>query len=210
MIHGRYHRLYGFAVSKAENRDFRPGQKFFNYNLRAAFTKDFVFHDGSNCIKCLRFILCNHNAFSQCQAVCFNDSRIGILFPEISLCFLRVMKYSVFCSRNVILLHQLFGKYLASFQNSGIFLRAKGHEAFCLHCICHAQNQRIIRCNKYQINSQFFCQPYHAVNIGCLYREAFCILGNTAVSRCAVQCINLRTFCQLHDNGVLSSAAADH
>ena len=210
MIHGRDHRPYRLTIGKAEDGNLRTGQKFFNDDLRTALSEDLVLHDRGDGIECFLLILCNDNALAQRQTIRLDDSRILVLVFQISLSCFRIIEYTIFCGRNVILLHQFLGKHLAAFQNCRIFLGTKGHKALCLHGICHAQNQRIIRCNKDQIYFQLFCQLDHAVNIGCLYRKALGILGNTAVAGCAVQRIYLRTLCQFHDDGVFSSAAADN
>ena len=210
VIHGRNHRLNSFAVCEAKHRNFRTSQEFFDDNLGTAFPEDLVFHDRCDRIKSFLFILGNDNAFSQCKTVCFDNCGIFVLLFQVSFSFLRLVKYTIFRSRNVILLHQFLGEHLAALQNRCVFLRSKGHEALCLHRICHAQYQRIVRCNKHQIHCQFLCQLDHTVNIGCLYRKTLRILGNAAVARCTVKCLDLRALCQFHDDGVFPSAAANH
>ena len=210
MIHRGHHRNNGLAICKGKYRNFRPCQKFFYNNGAAAFAEHLVFHHALDSLFCFFQIGCNDNAFSQSQTICFDDGRELIFLLDVCNGCICIVENFILCGRNVILLHQFLGECFAAFDDCSRLIRAKGCKSSCLHGIDHTQYQRVIRCNKNQINCQLLCQCNHAFYIGCLHRKAFCIFGDSAVSRCTVQGIHLFAFFQFADDGVFSAAAANN
>ena len=105
MILGRDHWFDCFGIGKSQYRNLRTGQKLFNDDVTAAFTENFIFHHGANCLLCLRKILRNDHAFSQCQTVRFNNRRIDVFGADIVNCLVRVVEHLILSSRNMVFFH---------------------------------------------------------------------------------------------------------
>ena len=210
MIHRGDHRHNGFAVRECQHGNFRTGQEFLDNQLGTALAEDLVFHNGAHGIACFLLGKCDDDTLAECQTVRLYDSRIGILLTDIRHCLFRIVKDLVFCRRNTIFLHQVLGKDLAALNDRGSLGRSEHLEAVCAQQICHTKHERIIRCNEYPVYGELFRQLEHPVQIGRLDRIAFGKFCNAAVSRRAVEFGDQRRFAELHDNGVLSAAAADY
>ncbi|CCZ83714.1 unknown [Ruminococcus sp. CAG:254] len=152
VIHRGHHRNNGFPVCKGKYRNFRPCQKFFYNNRAAAFAEHLVFHHALDSLFCFFQIGCNDNAFSQSQTICFDDGRELIFLLDVCNGCICIVENFILCGRNVILLHQFLGECLAAFDDCSRLIGAKGCKSSCLHGIDHTQYQRVIRCNKDQIN----------------------------------------------------------
>ena len=210
MVHRGDHRCDAFAVRECQHGDLRTRQEFLNDELRAALAEDFILHNGANCVDCLLLGLRNDNALAECKTVCLDDRRISILLFDIADCGFGIGKDLIFCGRDAVFLHEILREHLAALNDRGSLGGTEDLEAVFTHQIRHAEHQRIIRRNENPINSELFGKRKHAVQISCLHRKTLGIFCNAAVARCTVESGDQRGFAELHNNGVLSAAAADY
>ena len=204
------HRHYRFSVGKRQHRHFRPGNKFLYYDLVAGSSKNFVFHNRVDRLFRLFQILADHHSLTQGEAVGLDHYRKLILRRNVVYRLFRLAEYLVSRGRYAIFFHQIFRKYLAALNNSGVFPRSKCPDSRLLQGIHHAGCQRIVRRHKHQINIFFFSKRRNTVNILCRNIDTNGVLRNTAVARRAVDFLTPWAFLQLADQSVLPSAGADH
>ena len=210
MVFGRNHRYQCFAVCKCQDRYFRTGDKLLYNDLVAGLAKHLILHNGVHCIGSLVEVLGNDNALAQRQTVCFYNYWIHVVFFNECNGIPRIAEYIVSCGWDVVFLHQILGEHLTSLDDCCGSVGTKCLDAGCFYCVYHACCQRVIRCNKYQVDLMLLCKGYHAVNVHGFDVHTLGIAGNTAVTRRTVQLLYLWAFQQLANNGVFSSAAANY
>ena len=129
---------------------------------------------------------------------------------QISKCFLRIIKILIGCGRNVIFLHEVFGKCFGTFQDCRIFPRSENAQALCLKYVHNTAYQRIIHTDDRQVDLFFFCKCCQFIELHGADIHALRILCDSRIARCAVDLLRFRTLCNLPCQCMFSSAASNN
>ena len=129
---------------------------------------------------------------------------------QISKGFLRIIKILISCGRNVIFLHEIFGKCFGTFQNCRIFPRSEDAQSLCLKHIHDTAYQRVIHTDDRQVDLFFFCKCCQFIELHGSDIHALRILCDSCISRCTVDLLYLRALCNLPCQCMFSSAASNN
>ena len=105
--------------------------------------------------------------------------------------------------------HKILGKRLTSLDDRGIRARSEGGNTDLLKSVNTAKNERIVGANYGEVDLVGLRKLYDTVNIGRLDGMTFGKRRHSAVTGKCVNFICKRTFRDLLQNRVLSSARAD-
>ena len=190
MIHRRNHRNYNITVGKGQNGYLRSLQKLLDDDLVTGMAELLLFHNGFDSGQCLLSCHGNDDALSEGQSVGFDDRRdlagFYVLFR-----FFCIGEDFIFSGRNMIFLHEIFGKDLGALQDSRFGIWTKGRNADGFQGIYRTEYQRIIRSDNNIIKFMIDRKCNDSVDIRCLdFRNTDRITGNSAISRKGINGFN--------------------
>ena len=123
-ISGGGHGLDGLAVHEGKDGNLTAGHELLDDQTISGRAEFLVGHDLLDALFCLIEVLANQNAFSESQAVGFeNDGEISIF--QISERRLRAVEGLIGSCGNLIFFHQVLGKCFGAFQDGRIFSRTE-------------------------------------------------------------------------------------
>ena len=118
------HGLDGLAVHEGKDGNLTAGHELLDDQTISGRAEFLVGHDLLDALFCLIEVLANQNAFSESQAVGFeNDGEISIF--QISERRLRAVEGLIGSCGNLIFFHQVLGKCFGAFQDGRIFSRTE-------------------------------------------------------------------------------------
>ena len=209
VVHGRNHRNNGFSVGEGKNGNFRAGEEFFDYDVIAAFSENFVFHHGMNSFNCGFSGFGNNYAFSKRKTVSFDNGGDGCGFKIFKSGF-HIVKYFVFSGGNSVFFHKVFGENLAAFDDCSVCSGAEARDSFCFKSINCSENKRIVRSNNCVIDVMGNSEFNDCVDIFCADCYAFGIGGDAAVARKRIDFCNFAVFFDFFDYCMFAAAAANY
>ena len=150
----------------------------------------------------------NDDPFAQCKTVRLQHDGEACLLLQVLNSLLRVIKILISCGGNVVFLHEILGKGLATFQDRCIFTGSKSPQALCLQCIHQSADQGIIHAYDGQVNGLFLRKCHDLIKFHGSDGNTFCDLTDPGIARSTIDLIYFRTFCHTGCNGVLSATTA--
>ena len=151
------HRLNCLSINEGKYGHLASCHELLNDHLISGCTELLIQHDFLHTGFCFFKILTDQNTFSKCKSVCFQNDR-ELCCLKISNCCLRICKVLISCCRNVVFLHQIFGKCFRSFKDCCILLRSECADSCFFKNIYKTAYQRIIHSYDTKINRILFCE----------------------------------------------------
>jgi len=159
----------------------------------------------------VRFVQCHghDHAFAGGQAIGLDHDRHAF-FIDIRVGGHCVVESFVVGRRNVVALHEVFGKSLGAFQLRGRLGRAKHPQAMLAKLIHQASGQRLFRPN--HCKCYFFCSSpsTQRLRISDIYVNKPGIKGGTSVARCHINRLHLGRLGQFPGQRMFTATAAHH
>ncbi len=156
----------------------------------------------------LFLVLSDDNALAESESVSLDNCGVAVLLLEVGDSLVAFGEHLIEGCGNVILLHELLREHLRALDYSRICLGSEGHEALCLKLVDHSEHERVVGSDYYHVGLELLCELNDAVYVSGRDVETLGIFGYTAVSGSAPELADLFALCKLHDDSVLSSAAA--
>ena len=203
------HRHDGLAVREGKHRDLRSGQEFLDDDPASGIAEFLFFHHGAD--RCFRVLpgLRDDDAFTQRQAVRFDDGR-DRRFVQIGERFVHLGERLILSGRNVVFSHQILGEHLARFDDRRVFHRAEAFDSERFQPVNASHGQRIVRSDHGKIHRMALDEFHDPVDVRGPDIHAVRICRDTAVARQGVDRLNVFVLFQFLDDRMLTAAAANN
>ncbi len=167
------------------------------------------FHDGGQRFLCLEDGLRDDNALAGGKPVGFDDYR-WVLLAGVCLCLFQVGKAGATGAGDAVPLHEFLGEDLAGLYLGGALAGAEDGQAIGKECIGDARGEGTFRADDGKVDAfplGEFQQRLDIFSFDIHVLRQFCRPG---VPGCGIYFLDTGTLCQLPDDGMLSSAAANY
>ena len=194
------------SIAEAEYGYFPSCHELFNNNLISGRAKLLVEHQCLDALLRLFKCITDQYALTKRQSIRFQyDWHFCCL--QICKCRICIIKCLIGCRWDSILLHQVLGKCLRSFDNCCIGSWSKHTDSSIHKSICNTGNKRIIRSDDCKINFLFLCECNQFLCIHYRYIYTGCKLCNTCISRSCIKLCHTFALTTLPCNSMLSATA---
>ena len=209
VVHGGHHGHHGLPVGKGQDRDLRPGEKFFNDHPAAALTEHALLHHGDHGLSGLLAGLGDDDALAQSQAIGLDHDGHFCRF-QIAERRRRVVKALIGGGGDAIFLHQVLGKDLAAFDLGRRGSGAEAGNALLIQSVHRPQHQGVVRGNHGVVHLLLQGEGHNGRDILGPDGDALRVRGDAAIAGQGKNLFHFRVLFQLFDDGVFTAAAADH